>query len=110
ICDEGIDGSLIREVADVLDELLKRVRNRLDPNDLEAMLSVEMTFLAIVGSNMNYTAALFQEGVWVAVYRILKVPPHTSHQPSISRGGDDSLNCCRHGCVLRLMTCNRPTH
>jgi hypothetical protein len=59
ICDEGIDGSLIWEVADVLDESMKHIRNGLDPNDLESMLGIEMTFSTIVGADVNQAAGVF---------------------------------------------------
>jgi hypothetical protein len=38
---------------------LKDVWDGLDPNDLESVLGVEMTFTSIVGTDVNQTAGFF---------------------------------------------------
>jgi hypothetical protein len=56
ICDESIDGFLVRKAPDILNELRKYLWNRLDPNDLESVLSVKTTLASVVRAHMDHAA------------------------------------------------------
>jgi hypothetical protein len=66
---------------------LKHVWNGLYPNDLESVLSIEMTFSAIVGTNMNQTMGFFRKstnkssGSPYLAYLIRRSIPDISREP-----------------------------
>ena len=59
ICDESIDGFLVRKASDILNELRKYLWIGLDPNDLESMLSVKITLVSYVRAHMDHAADPF---------------------------------------------------
>ena len=66
IRDERLDGSLARIVGEVRDEGREYFRNRLDPQHVEIVTTIELTLLPYVRADMHDAAHGTQEAIRIA--------------------------------------------
>ena len=58
ICNQGLDGDLMGEASNVLLERPEGFVNWLNPDDIQAVLGIELPLLARIGANMDYAGAM----------------------------------------------------